>query len=91
MKKTMVLHPLDNVCIAMQNVNLGDEILVQGEGTTIRIRARDSIPFGHKVAITPIKEGDKILKYGETIGVATEFIEKGSHVHIHNVEGVRTK
>jgi len=87
MKKAIILHPLDNVATVMENVDPGDEILIQRQGTTVRVRARDSIHFGHKVAIRLIKKDEKILKYGETIGLATEVINKGSHVHVHNVKG----
>jgi altronate dehydratase small subunit len=36
-----------------------------------------------------IMKGTPIIKYGETIGSATENISKGDHVHVHNVEGLR--
>ena len=36
-----------------------------------------------------IKKGTPIIKYGETIGLATEDIKEGDHVHVHNVEGLR--
>ena len=36
-----------------------------------------------------IRAGDSILKYGETIGRATEDIPAGRHAHIHNIESLR--
>lgn len=48
--------------------------------------AKQAVPFGHKLAVTDIKKGDKILKYGEVIGLATQNISKGDYVHTHNVE-----
>ncbi len=47
------------------------------------------IPFGHKFALEDIMKGTPIIKYGETIGFATEDIKEGDHVHVHNVEGLR--
>ena len=44
------------------------------------------IPAGHKVALCDIKTGEKIIKYGFSIGVATTDIKKGDHVHTHNVK-----
>lgn len=41
---------------------------------------------GHKYALTDIKKGDNIIKYGNPIGHATEDIKKGEHVHTHNVK-----
>ena len=58
-----------------------------GEGRTITVR--DAIPFGHKVAIRRIDAGGDVLKYGEVIGRASEVIEPGQWVHVHNVESVR--
>ena len=44
-----------------------------------------AVPIGHKIARGDIKAGDKILKYGAPIGVATADIAAGAHVHVHNV------
>ena len=37
---------------------------------TIKIKALDAIPIGHKVALLDIKNGETILKYGHSIGKA---------------------
>ena len=42
------------------------------------------IPFGHKVSLSFIAEGEPIVKYGVEIGTATKSIEQGDHVHVHN-------
>ena len=39
----------------------------------------------HKYAVRPIKKGDKVIKYGQVIGIATEDIGVGEHVHSHNM------
>lgn len=41
---------------------------------------------GHKYADRDIKKGEKIIKYGFSIGYATKEIKKGDHVHVHNVK-----
>ena len=46
----------------------------------------DEIPLGHKIAMTDLKEGDTILKYGHDIGKVVKSIKKGEHVHVHNVK-----
>ena len=51
--------------------------------------ALDAIPFGFKIALQDILQGEAIRKYGETIGRASSLIAKGTMVHIHNLEGVR--
>ena len=41
---------------------------------------------GHKYAEKDIKKGEKIIKYGYPIGIATCDIVKGEHVHSHNMK-----
>ena len=43
---------------------------------------------GHKYALGAIKKGADVIKYGMPIGIATEDISAGEHVHTHNM---RTK
>lgn len=44
------------------------------------------ISDGHKYAVRDIEKGENIIKYGQSIGHATEFIKKGEHVHTHNMK-----
>lgn len=41
----------------------------------------DDIPTGHKVALTDIPEGGKIIRYGQIIGYAVRHITTGEWVH----------
>ena len=41
---------------------------------------------GHKYAVRDVKKGEKIIKYGFPIGVATEDIKAGEKVHSHNLK-----
>jgi len=43
------------------------------------------IASGHKYALSDIKKGDAVIKYGYPIGNATCDIKAGDHVHTHNV------
>lgn len=43
------------------------------------------IPKGHKVALIPIKSGEMITKFGQSIGQATQDIQPGNWVHSHNL------
>lgn len=42
------------------------------------------VPFGHKVALRDMPCGAAVVKYGVAIGVATQDILQGEHVHVHN-------
>lgn len=41
---------------------------------------------GHKYAMRNISRGENIIKYGNPIGHATEYIKKGEHIHSHNMK-----
>lgn len=41
---------------------------------------------GHKYAVRKIAKGENVIKYGSPIGHATADIEKGEHVHTHNLK-----
>lgn len=71
------------------NVGLTLDDLPEGavcEADPVRIPITQDIPAGHKVALTDIRPGQAIVKYGAVIGYATAPITPGSHVHVHNVE-----
>jgi altronate hydrolase len=82
MKDFIQLHTNDNVVVALKNLSASAFIEVDGRN----IQLRSDIGFGHKIAIRPIPAGDKILKYGLSIGSATQNIEAGEHVHVQNVK-----
>jgi LDH2 family malate/lactate/ureidoglycolate dehydrogenase len=64
-------------------------ITLSASGEVLRqMTARDGIPFGHKIAVRPIPSGQKILRYGYPIGVATRDIGEGGHVHSHNMRSL---
>lgn len=86
--KFIVIDIEDNVATALIPLTAG-ELLSVDSSSSIKITILRDIPFGHKFALKDIKKGTPLIKYGETIGSATEYIKKGDHVHIHNVEGLR--
>jgi len=85
----IVIHENDNVATAVKNIRLQQKIKLIVDGDMREFEINDLIPLGHKFAIKPIIKGQDIVKYGEFIGKATEDIDIGKHVHIHNVESVR--
>ena len=55
------------------------------------MKALEAVPYGHKIALQDIAKGQIIVKYGEEIGMASSDIQKGEHVHIHNLESMRAR
>lgn len=41
---------------------------------------------GHKYAVRDIKKGEKVIKYGFSIGIAVQDITAGEHIHTHNLK-----
>ena len=89
MKQIVVLNDADNVATSLVPLAARSRIEVELNGKSRTIAVLDAIPFGHKLAIRHLAAGDDVLKYGEVIGRASEAIEPGRWVHVHNVESVR--
>ncbi len=80
-KSWIRLHAVDNCIVALQPLMQGQTIDLDEKSVTLRIK----IPAGHKLAIKTIHAGQPVIKYGWPIGVATQRIEPGDHVHDHNL------
>ena len=90
-KRALIMHPTDNVATAVEEIQDGEEVAIPEVGTALTLRAIEAIPFGFKIALQEISQGQIIRKYGETIGTASQPIAKGALVHIHNLEGTRAR
>jgi (2R)-sulfolactate sulfo-lyase subunit alpha len=64
-------------------------VVVTADDTSFKLKSKMDVPIGHKVALTDIKKGDTVLKYGQDIGKAVADIKKGEHVHVHNLKTKR--
>ncbi|PZU92391.1 MAG: hydrolase [Chelatococcus sp.] len=84
--RLILLDPRDNVLVARTRLAAGERIQT---GTGPATLDRD-VALAHKVARQPIAAGDTILKYGAPIGVATDAIAAGAHVHVHNMKSAYT-
>jgi len=91
--RAVVMNPKDNVATLLSDVEVGAVVVVtSADGKVVKkVEAVRSIPLGHKIAITRIGRKELVLKYGEVIGEATEPIEEGEHVHVHNVKSLRVR
>lgn len=75
----------DNVAIAIQPVKKGTPIVYKGQAL---FDAANDIETGHKVALTQIKSGDMVIRYGHPILVAVTDIIQGEWVHLHNAQPI---
>ena len=84
-RRAILIHPEDDVAVAVEAGQAGDVVVFADQ----RVTARQDVPFGFKVARRAIPEGGPVRKYGEVIGLASAAIEPGDVVHTHNLGGVR--
>ena len=85
MNPVIVISATDNVGTALEPLDPGQ--VVHHGGKTITVR--EAIPRGHKIALTSVRAGTAVVKYGSSIGTATADIAPGAHVHTHNVSSDR--
>jgi len=87
MKKAILMNKDDNVATVLKSVKKGEMIaVISTDNKVIKNKeAVKEIATGHKIAVNSINKGETVIKYGESIGIATDRIDQGTHVHIHNV------
>ncbi len=82
----------DNVgVVVVEGLTAGTEMLcvVTHDNSDFRMVSNADIPIGHKVALSDLKTGDTVYKYGEDIGKMVGDAAKGEHVHTHNCKTKR--
>ena len=88
MKKAVQIDSKDNVATLTSGMSVEETVQVLSpDGKTVaEIRVFEEVPFGHKISLAEVAPGDRVIKYGETIGLASRPIRTGEWVHVHNVE-----
>lgn len=80
MSQFMQIHPTDNCAVALQLLDANTYLPL------IEVTLQSAIAQGHKFALNNIHKGEDIIKYGAPIGIATQDIPKGTHIHSHNMK-----
>lgn len=81
MTRLLQLHPTDNVAVALKPLAAGEQVEINGT----KLVLPEAIPQGHKLACTPLRAGDAVVKYGCVIGTMTQSCPPGGWVHTHNL------
>lgn len=91
MKKAIQVDAKDNVATTTSIVEVDEEVEILNSNGKVLLRAKpiERIIFGHKIALQDLDVDDKIIKYGQVIGVASKKIKVGEWVHTHNVNSAR--
>lgn len=82
-KSWIRLSPNDHCVVALRRIMRGETIDLQDGSPGLSVRC--DVPAGHKLAIAERNPGDEIFKYGWPIGVASQAIPRGDHIHDHNL------
>jgi len=88
----LVHSPKDNVgVVVVEGLKAGTGMMgvITETDDTLKLKAKQDIPIGHKVALKPLKKGDTIVKYGEDIGKMVADAGVGEHVHTQNLKTKR--
>lgn len=78
----------DDVGVAVVDLTAGSDCAGRNLTTSQSMRAKaiQDIPLGHKLALKDFAPGDSVTKYGCVIGRVTQPIKMGQHVHVHNLK-----
>ncbi|MCQ2449901.1 MAG: altronate dehydratase family protein [Clostridia bacterium] len=80
--KLFKINENDTVAVAVEPLKKGETVAVAGESITLL----SDVPAGHKVALKSVRNGENVLKYAYPIGRAKTDIQKGEHIHTHNLK-----
>jgi (2R)-sulfolactate sulfo-lyase subunit alpha len=77
----LLLHPDDNIVVARRDIAAGERVEIDGESFAMPV----AVELGHKLARRAIEADARVLKYGAPIGSMKVRVERGEHVHLHNL------
>lgn len=80
------INEKDTVATVTKAVRAGDKVVYKFKGEEFDIAAIADIPVYHKIALSDMKKGDVVFKYGCKIGYALQDIKAGEHVHTNNLD-----
>ena len=76
------INAADNVATLLDDGSDAVRIIGAQSG---ELSLHEKINRGHKVALKDIATGEAIVKFGVRIGHATQPIQRGAWVHLHNL------
>jgi altronate dehydratase small subunit len=87
--QAILMHESDDVATALTDLKAGDVVTVTLGQRTATVTLLEDVPFPHKLSLHDIACGQEVLKYGLSIGKATQDIPAGAWVSIHNCRSDR--
>ncbi|WP_434777422.1 UxaA family hydrolase [Neisseria sp. Ec49-e6-T10] len=82
MQKTLLIHPDDNLMVALKDLTAGQTVHWQGQAYTLIT----DVPAKHKFVTEDRAVGDIVYMYGVPVGKATKPLKKGERVTTENIK-----
>jgi len=86
---SILISDKDNVVTMTKALEKGNDAFFSMNGPILAVKAIEDIPIWNKIAIRDIASGECVVKYGESIGIATEDILTGHLVSDKNIKSVQ--
>lgn len=84
----LLMDPTDNVVTCVADVPAGAAVNYRRGNEVLTLLAEENIPYCHKIALVDIPEGADVVKYGESLGHATQNIQRGHWVSHNNLVSI---
>ena len=78
--KTLKIHAADNVVVALNNLQAGEVVTIPEP-----ISILQDVSQKHKIAITDLKKGEKVIQYGVIVGEVISDVKKGDVITTRNI------
>lgn len=87
----LILSDEDDVAVLLHPGNKGDIVRARSPSGDLDVLLLEDIPQHHKVALQAIELNAPVRRATVAIGSATQAIEKGAWVHVHNLRSLKTR
>lgn len=81
MKKILKIDPLDNVIVALKDLEKGEVVVLENESYELL----EKIPAKHKFYTTDLPAGSEVTMYGVLVGKVVMDVKKGSRMTTENL------
>lgn len=81
----------DHVGVATTDIRSGEKTvgIYMDDDSAIEVVSLHDVPLGHKIAVSELGKGGRVIEYGTPIGIAPEGLKLGEYVHTHNIKTAR--
>jgi altronate dehydratase small subunit len=85
MQRCFKVHAADNVATMLDDAGAGNVSILGSLDSSQTIALLEPIKLGHKIALSDLRPGQAVVKFGVSIGHATCPVRAGQWVHLHNL------